>query len=113
MDNNFLPNIRCPFCNHVGPYAISGFGGELNVRVKKCPKCKREFVMIVYACALLPGAKPDADDILASLKERTKWLRRQRKKTVGMLLLEHNSAKKLYDESLEQARKMAEKRRMN
>lgn len=108
-----MPNIRCPFCNHVSPYAISGFGGELNIRIKKCPKCGREFVMIVYACSSFPEAEIDADDALASLKERIKWLRRQRRKTIGQLFLEHNAAQELYNQALDKAREMAKKRRMN
>ena len=112
-DSNFLPNIRCPFCNHSSPYAISGFAGELSVREKQCPKCEKEFVMVVYVCASFPGSDANTDGVLSSLKERIKWLRRQGRKTKGQLLLEYNQVKKLNDEALEQAREMAKKRGMN
>lgn len=113
QDSNFLPNIKCPFCGRVSPYAISGFSGELSVRQKECPKCKREFVMVVYSFGSLPDGEEILDGDISGMRLRIKWLREQRRKTKGQLLLEHNEAKELYDEALEQAREMARKRGMN
>ncbi len=113
-DSNFLPNIRCPFCGHVGPYAISGFAGELSIREKQCRKCEKAFVMVVYSCSAFPGVEiDDYDGTISSLRHRIEWLKQQRKKTVGQLFLEHNTAKEIYEQALEQAKKMTQKKEAN
>ena len=46
MNQDFLPNIKCPHCKKCFPVAISGFGREgYNVRHKECKFCGKEFMV--------------------------------------------------------------------
>lgn len=51
IDYNFLPAIKCPYCNKLNHPEISGFGGELSTRIKFCRHCEKEYRLLVYSFA--------------------------------------------------------------
>jgi len=44
---NFLPIVLCPYCKKPNRAAVSGWGGIVSRRSKKCKYCKREFMFKV------------------------------------------------------------------
>jgi hypothetical protein len=111
MDLNFLPNVQCPHCKKITIVAISGFGGELNIREKVCRHCEKTFTLIVHTSTTI---EKEIDDLqLASIRERIKWLKEQRKKTYAERLIAREFAEKLNEEAMEIAREMRRKRSIN
>lgn len=105
MDFNFMPNVNCPFCKKTFPIALSGFGGKINLRIKECKYCKKEFTVIigVITSPIISELEHKNEN---SIKKRIAWLRKKRKENLIKLLIEHELCNKLYEESLETAREM-------
>jgi len=110
-DTNFCPNIKCPFCGNHQVVAISGFGSELNIRVKYCKKCDKEFKLLVYVTTCDNSDFTDGD--LSAIKSQIKILKENRKKTAAELLIQRDVAIKINEEAMEMAREMRRKRSMN
>jgi len=101
---NYMVHVTCPHCTARLVVAVSGFGGELAVREKECRKCGREFsVHILTAVAPKEGSISDA--LLSSMRARIAALNRTRKETLASLLIKHEIAARIYQESLEEAQR--------
>lgn len=112
MDNNFLPNISCPYCGKKTVTSISGFGGQLSIRGKVCNHCGKEYNLVVYSIAE-PNNEFEWDGRIKIYEDRIKYLKQQRKKCLAERLLEHRVYQKLNNETIEKAEEMQRKRSMN
>lgn len=108
---NYLVNVTCPHCSEHLVVAISGFGGELAVRIKVCRKCEREFR--VHLLAVASTEETLIDGTLTSMRDRITWLNKERKRTHTELLLRHEAAVKLHREALAMAREMRDAHEAN
>ena len=112
MSDNFLPNIKCPHCTSHLVIAISGFGGELNTRLKFCNKCHREFFAhILVQTSTFEEEIPDGK--IKEYKTSIKFLQKQRKISLAEQLIAHEAAVKLNKEALAAAEEMRRKNNMN
>lgn len=109
--NNFLPNIKCPHCNAHLVVALSGFGGELNTRLKVCNSCHRKF--FVHILVQTSVEKEISDGSINEYKRHTQFLKNQRKLALAEQLIKHEIAVKLNREALETATEMRRKNSMN
>lgn len=84
-DLNFIPGIRCPYCNHYQHAEISGWGRTgLNVRGKVCHSCGQEFNVVALVFTTEKGSDiPDGEH--SSIKEMIKSFRQERKKQLENL----------------------------
>lgn len=112
MANNFLPNIKCPNCNSHLVIAISGFGGELNTRLKLCGKCHKEFFVHILV-QTSTSEKEIPDGLVNKYKNHIKSLKIQRKEALTIQLIKHEAAVKLNKEALAAAAEMRRKNDMN
>lgn len=111
MADNFLPNIKCPHCNAALVIAISGFGGELNTRLKFCNKCHREF--FAHILVQISTSEEIPDGKINQYKASIKFLQGQRRKTLAEQLIAHETAVKLNKKALAAAEEMRRKNSMN
>jgi ribosomal protein S27AE len=111
MDNNFLPNIKCPHCGANIVVAISGFGSELNTRKKLCSKCNRPFFLQILVQTTL--YKEVMDGELNSYKNRISFLNKQRRKSLTEQLVNYEIAQKINQEALKMAAEMRRKMDLN
>ena len=111
MADNFLPNIKCPHCTSHLVIAISGFGGELNTRLKFCNKCHREFFAHILVQTSTSEEIPDGK--IKGYKTSIKFLQKQRKTSLAEQLIKHEAAVALNREALAAAEEMRRKNSMN
>ena len=109
--SNFLPNIKCPHCNANLVTSISGFGSELNFREKEYYKCHKSYFLQIHVSTTIK--KSVNDGIIRSIQDRIKFLKKQRKKTLGQLYLELKEAQKIVKETDIMAAQMHKNRKAN
>jgi hypothetical protein len=108
--SNYLVNVSCPHCGVKLVVAISGFGGELATREKVCKKCGDVFIVHLVTQTskeLYPDVIRDGQ--ITSVRDRIKYLQSERKRALAELLVKHELCVALYNQSLEDARKMRNK----
>lgn len=101
---NYLPNVKCPHCSKSFVVSVSGFGGELAVREKECRFCRQTFYVHILVETSLDKEITDAS--LSSYRSRIQFLNKERKQTLSVLLVKHETAQKVYKEALEVASRM-------
>lgn len=111
MTNNFLPNVKCPHCGAKIVVAISGFGGELNVREKVCTKCHQPF--FVQLLVQTTTNREVTDGQINSYKKSIMAFNKQRNEALATQLVKYEIAKAIRDEALTVARYQCEKNNMN
>ena len=112
MENNFLPNIKCPYCGKFTVAAISGFGGILNTRKKECRFCHKTFYVDIFVETSVDKDSVE-DGRIRDLQSRIRYLKKQRKKNYAELLVTYTIAKKINEEALRTALQMHKKKKLN
>lgn len=108
---NYMINVACPHCQRKAVVAISGFGGELAVRVKHCRGCDQPYSVQLLATT---SAETDlTDGSITELRSRIAWLRKERQQTYAELLVKAEQAQRLYREALTEARAMRDRHDSN
>lgn len=112
MGDNFLPNVKCPYCFKPIVVAVSGFGAELNNREKFCSHCKKSF----YVQILVQTTKDKfavMDGRIRGMRESIKFLNKQRKLSYAELSIKYEMARRINEEALRIAVGMKDKAEMN
>lgn len=98
---NLLVNVSCPFCKKALLVSISGFAGELASRVKQCRRCEREFH--VHLLSQTSAIESPSDGEIRAAKDRIRYLKEERKRSLAEMLIRQEVCQKLYQDSLREA----------